>query len=158
MGQRPSKTIVNVIDGTVDRIMSTGEFRQNIGCKHPRGYTIVTMMKRNFLRHRLIYLHFHGPMAPWMHIDHIHGVEAGDGIANLRWTTRSGNMQNIRKATAQNKHSGLLGAHWDNTRQCWISAITINNKPRHLGRFDSAMEAHLAYLKAKRELHVTCTI
>ena len=158
MAPKVSTTIINVIDGTVDRIMSTGEVRINIGCKHPKGYTIVTMKKINFLRHRLIYMHFHGPIAPWMEIDHIHGIEAGDGIGNLRWVTKSGNMQNLRRATSQNKSSGLLGATWDKSKNRWKAQIDLNKKHINLGYYNSAEEAHQAYLKVKRDIHPTCTI
>ena len=158
MAAKASITIVNPYEGTIDRIMSTGEVRLNIGCKHPRGYTIITYYKKNFLRHRFIYAHFHGPIAPWMEIDHIHGIEAGDGIQNLRWVTKNGNMQNLRKATAQNRSSGLLGVTWDKARSRWKAQIDVNGVHVNIGRYKTVEEAREAYLSTKRRLHPTCTI
>lgn len=35
----------------------------------------------------------------------------------------------------------------------WYSRITINGKHIHLGRFDTAEEAHAAYVAASREAY-----
>lgn len=157
-GTRPSKTIVNAIDGTVDRIMCWGELRLNVGYRTRRGYTALSVYGRQWLRHRFIYMHFHGPIAPWMDIDHIHGIEAGDGIANLRWTTHAGNCQNMRKANINNKSSGLLGVTWHAQTKKWRAVINTEGKRLSLGLFNTAEEAHQAYVIKKREIHPTCTI
>lgn len=66
-------------------------------------------------------------------------------------------MQNQRRAHA-NSTSGFLGVHYKARNNKWAAQIQVNKKRKHLGLFDTPEEAHAAYLKAKRELHDTCTI
>ena len=92
-----------------------------------------------------------------MEIDHINGNRTDNRIANLRAVTRGGNMQNQRRAHASNT-SGLLGVYYKPKNKKWAAQIQANKKRMNLGLFKTAEEAHTAYLKAKRELHDTCTI
>ena len=64
-------------------------------------------------------------------------------------------MQNQKRAKKNNK-LGILGVSVKKGR--FIAQIQVNKKGIHLGSFDTADEAHEAYLHAKREMHDTCTI
>jgi hypothetical protein len=112
-----------------------------------------TGKKRSVILHRVIMGNPAG-----REIDHINGNGLDNRRSNLRVVTRSENMQNQRKARADNKSSGLLGVSWHKPGRNWTAQITIAGKRTHLGIFDTSSEAHAAYLSAKRNLHDFCVI
>lgn len=66
--------------------------------------------------------------------------------SNCRWATRELQTRNTRKIFSHNK-SGFRGVYYCNKRKQWISGISINNKSRYIGHFDTAEEAGYAYDK-----------
>ena len=46
----------------------------------------------------------------------------------------------------------VKGYSWDAQKQKWKARIKINQRIRHLGYFDNEIDAHEAYLTAKRQL------
>ena len=95
--------------------------------------------------HRVIWALAHGRW-PSATIDHIRGVRAGDGIANLREATQR--QQNEAKGGWSGR---LVGARPHGRR--WESRIRSDGKLIHLGTFDTEEEAHAAYLAAKKVYH-----
>lgn len=81
--------------------------------------------------------------------------EDGDGLNNRR--------NNLRTATkGQNQHngkiritntSGLKGVHFRKDIGKWHASITNDRKQKFLGSFRCPTAAHIAYVKASRELH-----
>jgi hypothetical protein len=126
------------------------------GSINDKGYLNIRVDVRQRFAHRLAWLYVYG-VWPQHQIDHINGVRDDNRIVNLRDVTKSINMQNQRHACSNNK-SGLLGASWNKARSCWQAQIKIGGMVKFLGRFESATEAHAAYLTAKRALHDGCTI
>jgi len=126
------------------------------GSKMANGYMEIQIFSNRFTLHRLAWLYVHGEM-PENHIDHINGIRDDNRICNLRAVSRELNMQNMREPTIRNA-LGLLGVHFDKSRNKFIAQIMYNGKHKHLGRFNTKEEAHQAYLTAKREFHSTCTI
>jgi len=104
--------------------------------------------------HRLAWLYMTGEW-PVGEIDHRDTDRTNNRFSNLRDVTSLGNKQN-RRAPNKNSSTGLLGV--SPKRDKWKAQIRANGKNRHLGTFTTPMEAHAAYLKAKRELHEGCTI
>lgn len=80
-------------------------------------------------------------------IDHINGDCADDRWCNLREATDQQNQAN-RRATAR---SGLKGAHYWPSRNKWRAFITVNQRQRSLGIFNTAEEANAAYFAAAKE-------
>jgi hypothetical protein len=106
---------------------------------------------------RLAWLHVHGRWPNGV-IDHINGMVDDNRIANLRDVTHAQNLQNIKRHRPCNE-SGFLGVTTSKNPNGGFAATIECNKQRHyLGFFKTPEEAHAAYLKAKRELHSTCTI
>lgn len=124
--------------------------------KAAKGYRGITVDGRPYLCHRLAWFIVHGEW-PTMDVDHKDGVRSNNAASNLRHGSRSFNMQNLRRAHADTQ-SKLLGAYLDKRRGYWVSRICKNGKSLDLGRFQSAQEAHQAYVAAKRVLHEGCTI
>ena len=126
-----------------------------IGSVSGKGYLACMLDGKHYLVHRLIYLYVHGYMPKF--IDHINGNKKDNSVENLRNVTRSGNQQNMRIAYSSSQ-SNLLGAFYSKKQKKWFSSICTNGKKSYLGSFDCPEKAHQAYLKAKRDLHQTCTI
>jgi len=117
-----------------------------------RGYLRITLNGKSRTLHRLAWLYTYGYM-PINYIDHINGVKTDNRICNLREATNSENCQNIKKCQSNNKSTGLLGVCFRKRENKFQSYICINGKNRSLGYFNTAIEAHNVYLKAKRKLH-----
>jgi hypothetical protein len=123
------------------------------GCLSKHGYLLVKVGRKQYRAHRLAWLITHGEW-PDAEIDHINGDRADNRICNLRPVDRSGNSQNRWKAHCNSSH-GRLGAAWNKQHQRWQSKIAANGARHHLGYFNSADEAHVAYMNAKRCLHIS---
>ena len=54
---------------------------------------------------------------------------------------------------ASNNTSGFKGVSWHKAARKWSSSIYLNGKPNHLGLFESAEEAHAAYMAAATRAH-----
>lgn len=153
----------------LDYDSETGEFKwrgarkgkmrgaSTAGYIHRSGYVLISFNYRKYLAHRLAWLHFYGEL-PRLDIDHIDGNRSNNAIKNLRDVTVAVNKQNLRKALSSNMTCGLLGATFNKCAGKWQSQIGVDGKYTYLGLFDTAEEAHQAYLTAKRQVHVGCTI
>lgn len=76
-------------------------------------------------------------------------------FSNLRDAERAINQQNMRRPLPGTA-SGLLGAF--KKRDRWESRLRAFGQVIRLGTFDTAEEAHAAYLQAKRKHQPGCTI
>lgn len=145
----------------------TGEFRRRtqstrkaagsvVGSKDATGYIRVYVDGRQHHGHRLAWFYVHGrwPDGP---VDHINGVRSDNRLANLRLGGYGANNQN-RLRPQRNNTSGYLGVGWSKQNNKWRAQITLGNKSKHIGFFDTAEEAHQAYLEFKRKVHTGCTI
>jgi hypothetical protein len=115
------------------------------------GYIRIKVNGTKFRAHRLAWLYTHGTW-PDHQIDHINGNRADNRIANLRDVSQSTNMQNQTRPQKSNT-SGFLGVSWHIGKKRWDARISVNERSQHLGSFDTAEEAHAAYLAAKLRLH-----
>jgi hypothetical protein len=79
-----------------------------------------------------------------VNIDHINRVTNDNRLENLRDITHQKNMFNTNSR----------GACFIKDRNKWLSSIKIDGKHKHLGYFDSELEAHNAYLEAKIIYHI----
>jgi hypothetical protein len=142
--------------GLLVRKTSSGGQRAGavVSCRDKHGYITVMIRGRNYMAHRLAWLHVYGTW-PSRGLDHINGNRADNRICNLRDVCQSVNMQNQRKARSNNK-CGLLGVCRNRDR--WRATIKDGPRVRHLGTFDTPEQAHESYLIAKRALHIGGTL
>lgn len=115
------------------------------------GYLCGRVENRLYVMHRLAWLYVYG-IWPEKNLDHANGDGCDNRISNLREADHGENAENI-VAHADNR-TGYLGVTWCKLTHSYIARICRNRVTRHLGKFPTAYEAHLAYLAAKRELHV----
>lgn len=121
-----------------------------------RGARMIEVDQRNYKAHRLAWLYVHGCWPKGV-VDHRNTAPGDNRIDNLRDVTQFVNMQN-RRAARKGSRSGLIGAHWRERDKNWRSSVYADGKVHRLGSFDTAEEAHAAYVAAKRRLHEGCTI
>lgn len=100
--------------------------------------------------HRLIASTFLGPRPSASDIDHIDGDQANNAPNNLRYCSRSQNMQNQKPRTCGT--SRFKGVNWDRSRHLWLARICNNGHQQNLGRFKSERQAAAAYNKAAKEI------
>lgn len=101
---------------------------------------------KDSLLHRIIVGAKKGQM-----VDHRDGNGLNNTRENLRTATHAQNMQNRKIHT--NNNSGIKGVYWEPERNKWVAQIGYEGKQRKLGRFQTAEQAHSAYLIAAAELH-----
>lgn len=117
---------------------------------HIKGYTTVRVFRRSYLCHRLAWLFMTGEW-PTHEIDHINGDRGDNRFENLREATALENHQNLKFRSTNT--SGLVGAFLDKRDGRRAARICVARKYISLGRFDTAHEAHEAYLAAKAQYH-----
>jgi hypothetical protein len=121
------------------------------GSLHRQGYLQMRMNDRQYLAHRLAWLHVHGTLPDYL--DHINRDTADNRIANLRLATYSQNNANSRRH--KDNKCGFKGVYRRHGK--WRAQISDGyssdgrKRMRHLGFFDSAEAAHEAYMRAARE-------
>ncbi len=100
-----------------------------------------------FLAHRLAWLYHYGEL-PKIEIDHKDGNPSNNRIDNLRLATSSQQKQN--KVVQSNNRSGLKGAYFHacHKGKKWRSQIKTENGLKFLGYFETALDAHEAYVSA----------
>lgn len=118
------------------------------------GYWHICIDEQGHPAHRLVWLYVHGRWPK--QVDHINGDRSDNRLCNLREADTLVNSQNQRRAHRDSK-TGLIGAHLALDGR-YRSSIRVGGKTYRLGSFRTAEEAHQAYVKAKRELHASCSI
>ena len=121
------------------------------GVLQPNGYRNIQIDGARYHEHKLAFIYMHGS-APSLPIDHKNGIKSDNRWENLRAVKHADNMHNQRRPHKNNR-SGFLGVVIrPNSSRFW-SKIRVGNKNIHLGVFDTAEEAHSAYIKAKMAMH-----
>jgi hypothetical protein len=157
MTQDELKRLVRYEDGKLYWLETgTGRKAGAIGYVENHGYRRVKIEGIRYLVHRLVWLFFHGVMPENM-IDHIDGNRDNNRVENLREVTNAENLQNQTKAMNTNL-TGFLGVSFKPHFNKYIARIRKDGKLTHLGSFNTAEEAHQAYLIAKASLHPFGTI
>lgn len=134
-------------------LVDDGDYDDLIGyswhCKKPtnnnhyyaeRCYSIWINGSR-FTRCVLMHRQILGLIDPMVKIDHHDHNSLNNQRSNLIITTTRGNCCNKIGQTSP-------GVCWDKERGKWRSHIKIKDKQKFLGRFETEIEAHQAYLQA----------
>lgn len=124
------------------------------GCTRKDGRRVINFDGRVYLAYRLAWVCAHGDW-PAKTIDHINGDCTDDRLCNLRDVSQLINGQNIRLAQRTKRTSKLLGVYSNprNPVSPWRSLISTKGRTRYLGVFKTELDAHDAYVQAKRLLH-----
>lgn len=112
--------------------------------RRPGRYLILYIDRRQYQSHRVAFLYMTGAW-PQQCVDHINGDPSDNRWVNLRDVSIDENNRNRRFLFS----TKLPGAYRDGKR--WVAQIGMNGRSKRLGRFDTAEEAHQAFLRAKAE-------
>ena len=104
------------------------------------GYLRIKLDRHDYLGHCLAWLYMTGEW-PVDEVDHKNRITSDNRWDNLRAATRK--QQHRNKGTWA--RSGLKGAYQAKTGR-WAARIKLGGKVRHLGYFDTAEAAHIAYV------------
>lgn len=115
------------------------------------GYWEIKFNGKIYKRHRLIYWFVNKTLPDHpMVIDHIKGVEFGDGVDNLQIATRQQNNQKTKQS--KKNSSGFRGVSFKSENGKWVAQCSINGKRVHIGLYDSPEDASVAYEEKCSEL------
>ena len=120
------------------------------GCVNQKGYRYISVFGRLYRANRLAWIYVHGS-EPVGQIDHKDGNRLNNKISNLRDVDGFTNQQN-RRLGNKNSTSKLLGVSFHKGTGKWRAQIT-ERKTIHIGLFNTELEAHNAYLQAKKKIH-----
>lgn len=120
------------------------------GRKHCKGYTQIWIDGYFYMAHRLAWFYVNKKW-PSQYIDHINENKLDNRIENLRDVSHSVNLAN-QKNPQRNNTSGFRGVSYKKRISKFHAQIFVNKKYNSLGYFDSAEEAHKAYLKFKEQI------
>jgi hypothetical protein len=112
------------------------------------GYLKIKINNRRYLAHRLAWLIVHGEWPP-KQIDHIDCDKLNNRIANLRLANNQENQRNC--GLQKNNSTGIKGVYWHKSRGKFVAEISVGDKRRHLGYFDTLAEATAARHAAEAE-------
>ena len=113
------------------------------------GY-VMTAIKDATGKQKMLYLHRLLMNPPdGMAIDHINGIKHDNRKANLRIVTSQVNNHNRQSAK---------GYSWNKKAGKYSAQITLNKKKIYLGLYNTAAEARIAYLDAKKLYHPTAPV
>ena len=121
------------------------------GTRHYRGYIRITIKRKQYFAHRLIWCLHHNQLPK--EIDHINQIKHDNRIENLRCCTHSQNKFNTPKYKTNT--SGYKGVSFCNTHKKWKAQIVINYKTTSLGYHNTPEQAHKAYCKFATTEHKT---
>lgn len=114
------------------------------GSKNKKGYIRIKFHNVFYLAHRLAWFYVYNQF-PTKDLDHVNRNKEDNRLSNLREASKIEN----------NHNKDSKGYCFHKATSKWMAKITTNNIAVYLGLFKTKKEAREAYLKAKREKHLT---
>lgn len=133
--------------GNVKRVKAKGTNERLVAKVPDRDGYIKVHLSRNgkakkAILHRLVASAFIGPSK--LEVDHINGIKTDNRVENLEYVTSRENQLRCKERIGTK--SKLRGASWHSQNSKWQAEIRINNIRHYLGTFNTATEAHIAYM------------
>ena len=118
------------------------------------GYLFVNLYKNGIRKtkktHRLVCQAFLTNPENKKCVDHIDNERKNNHISNLRFATYSENNRNA--SMKKTNTSGFIGVSFEKSKHKWRAKYTLNKKNKHIGYYNTALEASIAY-QAKIKEH-----
>ena len=120
------------------------------GCLDDKGYRKIQLFGKQYYSGRLAWFYM-AKQWPSCLIDHKDGDQANDAWSNLREATYGESTHNRYLPVGESRLRGVRRVHSNPFK--WEARIAVGYHRMSLGTFDSAEEAHAAYLVASENLH-----
>jgi len=127
----------------------TGVLIGSLNTSENQGYWSMSIKGIRGNRSRLAWIYMEGFDPKGYDVDHKNRIRFDDKWENLRLATRQCNSRNCNLKKA-NK-SGITGVFWFKRDRKWTAQIFINYKAKHLGYFDTKIEAAKARWQAEKD-------
>ena len=135
--------------GAITHLQSRGKARRGepAGSVNKVGYLEVRLLNRIMSGQRIAWLYMTGslPEQP-VSVDHVNGDRADNRWLNLRLATYE--QQSWNAPAHHHNQSGLKGAWPCKSTGRWVSMLQCGKRRLWLGRFDTAEQAHEAWINA----------
>lgn len=115
-------------DGELFWVVGQREGRR-AGCSRHDGYWVINSYGTVYLRHRIIWQMFNGPVPNGKFVDHINGDRSNDRLENLRLASMAESARNVGKH--KDNKSGFKGVSPE--RNKWRATIWLNNRQMVVG-------------------------
>ena len=119
------------------------------GCRMRSEYWTIHIDGRNYRAHQLAWLYMKGEWGRPM-IDHRDGNPLNNRWRNLRLASHTENAAN--RPRLRSNTSGFKGVTFERRSGKWLAQIQKHGRRYPIGRYDTAQEAHEAYVAAARLL------
>ena len=122
--------------------------------KNTKGYYIISLCKngksKTFQIHQLVAIHFlnHVPNGLSSVVNHIDFNKNNNNVSNLEIVS---NRENSNRKHLKST-SKYIGVSWDKNKNKWQSQIKKEGKTIFLGRFNSELDASIAYQNALNKI------
>lgn len=126
------------------------KYGDEVGWTDCYGYRIVSIKRKNYRVHRIIYKMYYKSFNESLTIDHINGNPLDNRICNLEAKTLQLNALN--KRIPDRNTSGVCGVYWHKTNKSWAAEIMLNRQKFWIGCFDDFGEAVAARKEAEKSL------
>ena len=106
--------------------------------------------------HQLVVVSFlnHIPNGHTIVIDHVDGNKLNNKLTNLHLVTNRENSTTCFRKDKDKHSSQYVGVNWHKSCNKWKSQIQINGKRKHLGLFNTELEASNAYQNKLKEISI----
>ncbi len=122
------------------------------GWSNGNGYIRIDVDGKKYYAHRLIWIYHNGQFEDEI-IDHIDGDKTNNKIENLRLSDKSSNGLNRHRARSDSnsKMIGVISGKTKKGTNTFTARLTIKGEKFHLGNYKTALDAHNAYVEAKKK-------
>lgn len=120
-----------------------------VGTVNNMGYRVVSVGKKKYLYHRVIYYLHHGHLPEIL--DHIDRDRLNNCISNLRAATYALNTHNVTRKSATGVQGVYLKHRYGRTR--YRAKIVVDKKGIELGLYDDLESARAAYQQAAEKYY-----
>lgn len=95
----------------------------------------------------------HEPNGYTLVVDHVNGDKSDDRVENIRIVTHRANVSTCFRSNEGSFSSHYVGVSWNEEASKWKAYIAINGKRKHLGYYDTELEASKAYQSALSKIN-----
>lgn len=127
-----------------ERAWNTKQAGKVAGTITRSGYIVIHVGYKRFRAHRLAWVYANGDVLDdYTEVDHINRNRSDNRISNLRTATKSQNMGNSIGHSKTGLPKGVV-----RNKKRFSARFMADRKLQYLGTFDTATEAHEAYMRA----------